>query len=260
MKSAPACRRSPGLAGAGRDRTARRGAAPIANRPSDTCPGVSTPIDRASRASRSLGPTPRRSRSVRETAPSRFASRSPSGPSTRGTWAYSGVGRPSRRCSRTWRGVVSTRSSPRTPGRRRWSASSDHHGQVVRRHPVGPAQHEIVDDAADRADEPVGEPDRPASRPQPQRRPPTLGRSVRPLGVGEVTTCPRVGAVGRRAVGRSDARSTPADLAPGAEARVRQRRRPRGGRGPRRTTRCVRTGARPGPSWSRPSAARSATC
>ena len=58
------------------------------------------------------------------TAPCRFASRLPSGPSTSGTWAYSGSGRPSSRCRCNCRGVDEARSSPRTTWATSCAASS----------------------------------------------------------------------------------------------------------------------------------------
>jgi hypothetical protein len=68
-------------------------------------PAPARPSEWAIQARACFGPSPRSVRSERVTAPWRLARRRPSGPSTSGTWAYRGSGKPSSRASRIWRGV-----------------------------------------------------------------------------------------------------------------------------------------------------------
>ena len=103
----------------------------------------------------SPGPTPSAARSARVTAPWRLARRSPSGPSTSGTWAQVGRGQPEQ---------VGEVGLPGRGGQEVVAAHHlldalvgvvHHHGEVVGGHAVVAAQHEVVDHRGDLAVEPV---------------------------------------------------------------------------------------------------------
>src|SRR4051812_41313296 len=100
------------------------GSAEASNAASASSSSPGSPTERRSEARTSAGVSPSARRSSSVTAPWRLARRAPSAPSISGTWAYVGAGAPSRRASSSWRGVVSSRSAPRTTSPTPCAASS----------------------------------------------------------------------------------------------------------------------------------------
>ena len=182
---------------------------------------------------------PSSARSASVTAPWRLASRAPSAPTTRGTCAHDGRGRPSRSSRWAWLGR----------GVEQIVAPHDlldalvvivhHDGHVVGGHAVVAAQHDVVGGPRDLAVQPVEDRHRRTIGPQAQRRGPALSLAVPAASRAQVAARSGVGPgphVRRRA--------RLAHLSPGAEARVGEARPPPAGRGPPRGPRGARTAAR----------------
>ena len=218
--------------------------------------GAPRPSDAASSSRTSAADWPSAARSASVTAPWRLASRAPSGPSTSGTWAWRGAASPSRAPSHSWRGVESSRSAPRTTSLDALVGVVDDHGEVVGEGAVVAAHDEVVDDALDAPGEAVveGHARRVGATRSAGGRP-RASRSARCAAVRRAAGA-RVGALGQRAVRR---RRGLADLGARAAARVEEAVGVAGARAPPRRARRARTGARPAPSQSRPSARRSAS-
>ena len=95
--------------------------------------------------STSAGVRPSATWSDSVTEPWRLASRRPSGPSTSGTWAWAGTGRPEQAGDEDLAGrgveqVVAPHDLADAV-----VVVVDHHDEVVGRRAVGPADHEVVD-------------------------------------------------------------------------------------------------------------------
>ena len=138
--------------------------------------------------------------SARVTAPSRLASRLPSGLSASGTWAYTGCGWPSK-CGQV--GLAGGGREQVVAAHHLVDAGQcvvDHHGEVVGGNAVAAAQHEVVDHAGIAAVHQVGHRVLGDLGAQPQRRRSSVLPPKSAFSLGEVPARSGVGALQARAV------------------------------------------------------------